>query len=158
MQLVCRSPCLSKLFTHIPATAAAAPLICTFPPGILRYRVYSHCVNNANRRECRPLAAFATSTATGSARSATAAAALPVVYHPLYSAPQLAPGHRFPMQVFGRIYERLLQQDIVTPSQVCGSQCEVLRDLQGRPTAMAIAAEPCAHSTCVYYHDIQRSP
>lgn len=26
------------------------------------------------------------------------AAAVPIVYHPLYSAPQLTPGHRFPMQ------------------------------------------------------------
>lgn len=42
----------------------------------------------------------------------------PLIYHPLYSAPQLAPGHRFPMQVFGRIYEQLLNQGIVQPSQV----------------------------------------
>lgn len=43
---------------------------------------------------------------------------MPVVYHPLYSAPQLAQGHRFPMQVFGRIYDRLLRQQIIKPTQV----------------------------------------
>ncbi|GAX76398.1 hypothetical protein CEUSTIGMA_g3843.t1 [Chlamydomonas eustigma] len=37
-------------------------------------------------------------------------AALPVVYHPSYSAPQLKEGHRFPMAVFGRIHHRLLNQ------------------------------------------------
>jgi len=47
---------------------------------------------------------------------------LPVVYHPLYSAPTLiGPGgtpHRFPMGVFRRIYERCLSQGIVPPGQV----------------------------------------
>jgi len=47
---------------------------------------------------------------------------LPVVYHPLYSAPTLVgPGgtpHRFPMAVFRRIYERLLAQGIVPFTQV----------------------------------------
>jgi hypothetical protein len=61
--------------------------------------------------------------AAGAARAHAAhttqtAAELPVVYHPLYSAPQLAAGHRFPMQVFSRIYERLLQQGVIKPSQV----------------------------------------
>ncbi|KIZ02981.1 Uncharacterized protein MNEG_4983 [Monoraphidium neglectum] len=43
---------------------------------------------------------------------------MPVVHHHLYSAPQLAPGHRFPMQVFGRIYERLLRTGTIHESQV----------------------------------------
>eukprot|EP00878_Enallax_costatus_P026794 GHUV01028793.1.p1 GENE.GHUV01028793.1~~GHUV01028793.1.p1 ORF type:complete len:274 (+),score=37.05 GHUV01028793.1:447-1268(+) len=50
--------------------------------------------------------------------SSTSTPPMPVVYHPLYSAPQLAPGHRFPMQVFRCIYERLLQQNIIQPTQV----------------------------------------
>ncbi|KAI8476146.1 MAG: hypothetical protein J3K34DRAFT_402225 [Monoraphidium minutum] len=43
---------------------------------------------------------------------------MPVVYHPLYSAPQLAPGHQFPMQVFGRIYQRLLREGTILEEQV----------------------------------------
>lgn len=43
---------------------------------------------------------------------------VPTVYHELYSAPQLVPGHRFPMKVFGNIYMRLLQQGIIGPKQV----------------------------------------
>lgn len=44
--------------------------------------------------------------------------ALPVVYSEDYSAPQLAPGHRFPMQVFRRIYTRLLELQLITQNQV----------------------------------------
>ena len=44
--------------------------------------------------------------------------AMPVVYHPLFSAPQLPTGHRFPMQVFRRIYERLLSQQVIDSSQI----------------------------------------
>jgi hypothetical protein len=47
------------------------------------------------RRGARAAAAAAYSVARG------APPPLPVVYHPLYSAPQLAPGHRFPMQAGG---------------------------------------------------------
>jgi hypothetical protein len=43
---------------------------------------------------------------------------IPTVYHELYSAPQLGPRHRFPMQVFGNIYLRLLQQGVIAPAQV----------------------------------------
>ncbi|GFH10194.1 hist_deacetyl domain-containing protein [Haematococcus lacustris] len=43
--------------------------------------------------------------------------ALPVVYSEDYSAPQLAPGHRFPMQVFRRIHTRLLELQLITPNQ-----------------------------------------
>jgi hypothetical protein len=57
--------------------------------------------------------------AFSSSSSSSAVPPLPVVYHPLFSAPQLAPGHRFPMQVFRVIYERLLSQGIIVPSQVC---------------------------------------
>ncbi|KAF6255252.1 hypothetical protein COO60DRAFT_234250 [Scenedesmus sp. NREL 46B-D3] len=53
-----------------------------------------------------------------SSSSSSAIPPLPVVYHPLFSAPQLARGHRFPMQVFRVIYERLLSQGIIHPSQV----------------------------------------
>eukprot|EP00798_Chlamydomonas_sp_ICE-L_P026382 gene26382-17476_t len=43
---------------------------------------------------------------------------LPVVYHPEYSAPQMPSGHRFPMSVFKRIHDRLLEQGIVQQSQI----------------------------------------
>ncbi|GMH42386.1 hypothetical protein BSKO_10305 [Bryopsis sp. KO-2023] len=43
---------------------------------------------------------------------------LPVVYHPLYSAPQLKPGHRFPMDKFRTIYDILLKQGTVQEHQV----------------------------------------
>ena len=43
---------------------------------------------------------------------------LPVVHHPLYSLPQLPPGHRFPMQVFQRIYDALIEQGTIIPQQV----------------------------------------
>lgn len=50
--------------------------------------------------------------------SSVPAGLLPVVHHELFSAPQLSPGHRFPMQVFGRIAERLLACGDVIPEQV----------------------------------------
>ena len=43
--------------------------------------------------------------------------AVPVVYHPLYSAPQLRSGHRFPMQIFRTIHDYLLEDNIVVPEQ-----------------------------------------
>lgn len=43
---------------------------------------------------------------------------VPIVYHPLYSAPDLAPGHQFPMKVFGRIHGRLLRTGVILESQV----------------------------------------
>ncbi|GBF94126.1 histone deacetylase [Raphidocelis subcapitata] len=47
---------------------------------------------------------------------------MPVVHHPLYSAPRLAPGHQFPMQVFDAIHARLLRLGMVLPSQVAVPQ------------------------------------
>eukprot|EP00884_Botryococcus_braunii_P005823 jgi/Botrbrau1/15241/Bobra.0149s0093.3 len=44
--------------------------------------------------------------------------ALPVVYHELYSAPILPEGHRFPMPVFRRIYQLLIEDGIVQEHQV----------------------------------------
>ncbi len=41
---------------------------------------------------------------------------LPIVYHPAYVAP-LPPGHRFPMQKFGQLYETLLSSGIANRSQ-----------------------------------------
>lgn len=43
---------------------------------------------------------------------------LPVVHHPLFSAPLLPPGHRFPMQVFQRIHDRLVASGDVVPQQI----------------------------------------
>ncbi|MGF1499924.1 MAG: histone deacetylase [Elainellaceae cyanobacterium] len=42
--------------------------------------------------------------------------ALPLVHHPHYVAP-LPPGHRFPMAKFGKLYERLLQDQVAQASQ-----------------------------------------
>ncbi|KAK9791134.1 hypothetical protein WJX73_006413 [Symbiochloris irregularis] len=53
-----------------------------------------------------------------STRQFAAASGVPTVYHPAYSAPQLPDGHRFPMGVFRRIYDSLLEQGIVSPSQI----------------------------------------
>lgn len=43
---------------------------------------------------------------------------LPIVYHRLYSAPQLRPGHRFPMGVFQEIFNTLLSDGLITMDQV----------------------------------------
>eukprot|EP00193_Tetraselmis_chui_P022885 CAMPEP_0177775564 /NCGR_PEP_ID=MMETSP0491_2-20121128/14194_1 /TAXON_ID=63592 /ORGANISM="Tetraselmis chuii, Strain PLY429" /LENGTH=194 /DNA_ID=CAMNT_0019294191 /DNA_START=899 /DNA_END=1480 /DNA_ORIENTATION=+ len=49
---------------------------------------------------------------------AASRALLPVVYHPEYSAPQLGEKHTFPMQVFRRIHDRLLQRRVVAAQQL----------------------------------------
>jgi hypothetical protein len=54
------------------------------------------------------------------------------------------------MQVFSRIYERLLQQDIVRFTQVCGLQCELLLDLQRCSAAVAAIAGLCWQTTAIY--------
>lgn len=46
---------------------------------------------------------------------------VPVVHHPLYSAPQLRDGHRFPMQVFQTIHNLLLEDKVVDNDQVCNT-------------------------------------
>jgi len=46
--------------------------------------------------------------------------AVPLVYHPLYSAPQLRDGHRFPMQVFRTIHACLLEDGVASAQQVRG--------------------------------------
>lgn len=42
---------------------------------------------------------------------------LPVVHHPLYSAPRLQPGHRFPMGVFEKIFTTLLGKGLISDAQ-----------------------------------------
>ncbi|MDX1523536.1 MAG: histone deacetylase, partial [Anaerolineae bacterium] len=42
---------------------------------------------------------------------------LPIVYHPDYVAP-LPPEHRFPMGKFGKIYEHLVDEGIISLDQV----------------------------------------
>ncbi|PNH03939.1 hypothetical protein TSOC_009972, partial [Tetrabaena socialis] len=49
---------------------------------------------------------------------ATGCSGLPIVYHPDYSSPIMPPGHRFPMAIFRRIYEMVLEQGIGTLAQV----------------------------------------
>jgi hypothetical protein len=118
MQVVCRNPRLSTLLKHLPYTAAA--------PGLSHFcgAAYPKQPQIGWKHAAKYITTAATSAGashagTAAAAAATAAAAeMPVVYHPLYSAPQLAAGHRFPMQVFARIHDRLLQQGIIHPSQV----------------------------------------
>ena len=43
---------------------------------------------------------------------------VPVVHHPMYSAPLLPPRHRFPMQVFQTIHDSLVDDDVIHPDQV----------------------------------------
>jgi hypothetical protein len=64
-----------------------------------------------------PLSSHAARSVTMTAHPQTPKG-LPIVYHPAYSAPQLGPGHRFPMQVFKEIYETLLKDGLVRPEQV----------------------------------------
>jgi hypothetical protein len=45
--------------------------------------------------------------------------AVPIVHHPLYSAPTLPTGHRFPMKIFQRIHDRLFQDSVARKNQVC---------------------------------------
>lgn len=143
MQLV-RHPRFTRLLTQlqIPATAAAAPLArqpnSSSPHHVLQTSTDLSTIACSNAAAQRTAA-----TAAGEAH-ASAATAMPVVYHPLYSAPQLAPGHRFPMQVFGRIYERLLQQKVITDAQVLAA-CIVTRRL---PATAAAAAHCDQMLTC----------
>eukprot|EP00890_Picochlorum_soloecismus_P002988 jgi/Picsp_1/3690/NSC_06527-R1_histone deacetylase family protein len=43
---------------------------------------------------------------------------LPIVYHPLYSAPKLRDGHQFPMGVFEKIFEVLVADKMISQSQI----------------------------------------
>eukprot|EP00892_Ulva_mutabilis_P003258 jgi/Ulvmu1/1303/UM011_0030.1 len=43
---------------------------------------------------------------------------VPVVHHPLYSAPQLRDGHRFPMRVFQTIHDILLEEGVAHQDQI----------------------------------------
>ena len=43
---------------------------------------------------------------------------LPIVYHPLYSAPKLREGHQFPMGVFEKIFQILTADKMICESQV----------------------------------------
>lgn len=54
---------------------------------------------------------------------------LPVVFHELYSAPTLRHGHRFPMKVFQEIYNLLLAQGVVTPSQIHRPQATLDKEI-----------------------------
>lgn len=81
-------------------------------------------------------------------------AAPPVVYHPLYSAPQLPPGHTFPMQVFGRIHQLLLEEGTVEPGQVgAGGRCRraMARWVQRMP-------QPCVHRIPGPHHHLPTRP
>lgn len=47
-----------------------------------------------------------------------AASGVPVVYHEAYSGPVLPEGHRFPMGVFKRIHDMLLEDGVIIQSQI----------------------------------------
>ena len=115
MHVVCRNPRLSTLLRHLPYTAAAPYLLHFCGAASLKQ---SQIVWKHASKPITTASASAGASHAGATAAAAAAAEMPVVYHPLYSAPQLAAGHRFPMQVFGRIYDRLLQQGIIQSSQV----------------------------------------
>jgi hypothetical protein len=63
---------------------------------------------------------------TATSTSASSVSALPIVYHPSYSAPQLKEGHRFPMAVFGRIHHRLLKHHRLVEQEQVLFLCLVL--------------------------------
>lgn len=69
-----------------------------------------------------PSRALRASTRAASRTRALASSAypppVPLVHSPLFSAPVLPPGHRFPMGVFDAIHARLLRTGVVLPSQV----------------------------------------
>ncbi|DBA88559.1 hypothetical protein WJX79_002699 [Trebouxia sp. C0005] len=48
----------------------------------------------------------------------SAVAALPIIHHPAYSKPQLPDGHRFPMGVFQRVHDLLIEDQVIQASQV----------------------------------------
>lgn len=62
------------------------------------------------------------SSSSSAAKTTSSADLLSVVHHPLFSAPLLPPGHRFPMQVFQRIHDRLLASGDVLPAQIHAPQ------------------------------------
>jgi hypothetical protein len=62
--------------------------------------------------------------------------AVPMVHSPVFSSPELPPGHRFPMQVFQTIYEHLLEHDVIVPQQVGPTS----RAMNGR-----FLSNQCAH-------------
>ena len=43
---------------------------------------------------------------------------VPIVHHPMYSAPLLPAKHRFPMQVFQTLHDYLIDSDVISPAQV----------------------------------------
>jgi hypothetical protein len=67
---------------------------------------------------------------------------LPVVHHPLYSAPQLAPGHRFPMQASPLYMHNDCRQD---HRQGGASDCSRLqtRDMCGIPVEVLTGLQHC---------------
>lgn len=46
---------------------------------------------------------------------------VPIVHHAMLSAPRLATGHRFPMQVFQTLHDYLLEDGVICARQVCAS-------------------------------------
>lgn len=84
---------------------------------------------------------------------------LPVVYHPAYSAPVLPSSHRFPMNIFRKIYERLLETRVVLPEQVrpilevvflkleSGCESSWLTSQTATSEALAFLLPPCSGLT-----------
>ncbi|KAK9827770.1 hypothetical protein WJX74_001780 [Apatococcus lobatus] len=54
----------------------------------------------------------------GSISTSSTCQKLPIVFHHAYSAPKLPDGHRFPMGVFQRIRDILIEEGVIQPSQV----------------------------------------
>lgn len=84
------------------------------------------CAGRLSRAWSPPssLARSVAATATTTAAPPPPSHLLPIVHHPLFSAPRLSPGHRFPMQVFQRIHDRLLASGDVLPEQIVVVPCD----------------------------------
>ncbi|KAG1653951.1 hypothetical protein FOA52_002848 [Chlamydomonas sp. UWO 241] len=82
-------------------------------------QLQQHGGASATRHAHAAAGAAATPTSAPGLSASPGRGLLPVVYHPAYSAPLLRAGHRFPMQVFGTIHDRLLHHHrLIGPGQV----------------------------------------
>lgn len=155
MHLACRTPRFKQVFTG--THFAAAVLSTQHQPGSSSHRRSLHVSSSS-------LSSLSSSAAAHKPLStAGPPALLPVVYHPLYSAPQLASGHRFPMQVFGRIYDRLLQQQLIQPSQVrpaasCVAATRSLKCTLGAPSWALLLSGLCSCCSLLPDHGVTAVP
>lgn len=104
------SRCLPSMISTVPSSAT--PRLQHSNHGT-RLHATSHAQHGSHTR------LHASSHASSSTGSR--AAGLPVVWHPMYSAPQLSPGHRFPMQVW--CHPHLPNAGVMPPTSA-GCRCD----------------------------------